>query len=140
MNPDIHKLLRFKRYEHPTPDYFERFLDEFHERQRADLLKQSALKLMWERMVDLMPSMRIPRLAYAGVAAMALILSAVILSSQQGETMAPASLALNAPTPVINTAPLARQVMHLPDSSRSDFPPHYVLESRPVSYESPYSF
>jgi hypothetical protein len=23
---------------------------------------------------------------------------------------------------------------------RSDLPPHYVLETRPVSYESPYSF
>ena len=36
MNTDIHKLLRLKRYEHPTPDYFERFLDQFHERQRAE--------------------------------------------------------------------------------------------------------
>lgn len=140
MKQDIHKLLRLKRYEHPTPDYFERFLDDFNERQRADLLQQSALMLLWERLINLLPTVRIPQMAYASVAAVAVILSAVILTSQQGDVAAPASLALNSPTPIINAAPLARNVMHLPESSRSNFPPHYVLESRPVSYESPYSF
>jgi len=28
----------------------------------------------------------------------------------------------------------------LPLSMRADLPPHYVLETRPVSYETPYSF
>ena len=28
MDQQLHKLLQIKRYEHPSADYFERFLDE----------------------------------------------------------------------------------------------------------------
>ncbi len=138
MNPDIHKLLRLKRYEHPSPDYFERFIDQLHERQRSDLLKQPALVLLWERIVHAFPEFHVPRLAYAGVAVAAVVLSTVILATQQDEP-APA-LALNTPSPTVNVMPAGRGDVRLPASSRSDFPPHYVLEARPVSYESPYSF
>ncbi len=138
MNQDIHKLLRLKRYEHPSPDYFERFIDQLHERQRTDLLKQPTLGLLWERVVHAFPDFHVPRLAYAGVAVAAVALSAVILATQQTET-AP-TFALNAPSPVVNVMPAGRGDVRLPVSSRSDFPPHYVLEARPVSYESPYSF
>lgn len=140
MNQDIHKLLRLKRFEHPSSDYFERFLDEFHERQRADLLRQSVFTLMRERLAGLFSDFYVPRLAYAGVAVAAVVLSAAILVTQQSESPAPSSLALNTPNPIINVMPPVQTVVHLPGSSRSDFPPHYVLESRPVSYESPYSF
>lgn len=140
MNQDIHKLLRLKRYEHPTPDYFERFLDKFHERQRADLLKQPSLASLWERIVSAFPDFHVPRLAYAGVAAAAVVFSAVILATHQTETAPGPTLALNAPNPTVNVMPAGRGDVRLPVSSRSDFPPHYVLEARPVSYESPYSF
>lgn len=141
MNTDLHKLLRLKRYEHPTPDYFERFLDEFHERQRAEVLRRPAWSLVWERVVDAFPDFHVPRLAYAGVAAMAVIFSAVIMVTQQGGAEAPASsLALNNPAPMVNVLPAGYGDIRRPVSSRSDFPPHYVLEARPVSYESPYSF
>jgi len=141
MNTDIHKLLRLKRYEHPTPDYFERFVDEFHERQRADLLRQPTWGLLWERMTDTLGNFHVPRLAYAGVAVAAVVLSAVILFSQEGgvTTTGPA-LALNDPRPTVNVLPPGNGDVRLPVSSRSEFPPHYVLEARPVSYESPYSF
>lgn len=141
MNTDLHKLLRLKRYEHPTPDYFERFLDEFHERQRADVLRRPAWSLMWERVVDAFPDFHVPRLAYAGVAAMAVIFSAVIMVTQQGESeVTTSSLALNNPAPMVNVLPAGYADIRRQVSSRSDFPPHYVLEARPVSYESPYSF
>jgi hypothetical protein len=140
MNNDVHKLLRFKRYEHPTPDYFERFIDEFHQRQRTELLRRSTFSLLWERLVDAVPDFQVPRLAYAGVAAAAVVLSAVILVSQQdGKSTGPA-LALNDPRPMVNVLPPGNGDVRLPVSSRSEFPPHYVLEARPVSYESPYSF
>lgn len=141
MDPAVHKLLRIKRYEMPTPDYFERFLDDFNERQRAELLRQPTWKLLCERVVDAFPEFRVPRLAYAGVAAVAVVLSALILVSQkdEGSGIAP-SFALNDPRPAISVLPASTGDVRLPSSSRSQFPPHYVLEARPVSYESPYSF
>ena len=140
MNTDIHKLLRLKRHEHPTPDYFERFLDEFHERQRAELLRQPTWSLIWERIVGAFPEFHVPRLAYAGVAAAAVVLSTAILVTQQDSPTSSASFALNSPGPTTQVSATADTGVRLPVSSRSNFPPYYVLESRPVSYESPYSF
>jgi len=140
MNADIHKLLRLKRYEAPTSDYFERFLDQFNERQRAELLRQPTWSLVWERFVGVFPDFHVPRLAYAGVAAAAVILSAVILLNQQGVTPTGPSFALNDPRPSATVLPSGRGDVRIPVTSRSDFPPHYGLEARPVSYESPYSF
>lgn len=140
MNPDIHRLLRLKRYEHPTPDYFERFLDQFHERQRAELLRQPAWKLLWERAVNAFPEFHVPRLAYATVAAAAVVLSTAILVMQHTDVPAGPTLALNNPRPTVNVLPSGSGDVRLPASTSSDFPPHYVLEARPVSYESPYSF
>lgn len=140
MKPDIHKLLRLKRYEMPTPDYFERFLDQFHERQRADLLRQPTWKLLWERVSGAFPDFHVPRLAYAGVAAAAVIFSAFILAGQQESSPAGPGFALNDPRPTFHVLPPGRGDVRMPAASRSDFPPHYVLEARPVSYESPYSF
>lgn len=140
MNTDIHKLLRLKRYEMPSSDYFERFLDEFHDRQRADLLRQPLWKLLWERILCAFPDYHVPRLAYAGVATAALVLSALILVGQQEAAPSGPSFALNDPRPTLNVLPPGRGDVRLPSASRSEFPPHYVLEARPVSYESPYSF
>jgi hypothetical protein len=140
MNPDVHRLLRLKRYEHPTPDYFESFFDEFQERQRAELLRQPTWKLLLERVFNAFPEFHVPRLAYAGVGVAAVVLSTFIMVSQEDETTAGASLALNDPRPTVNVLPAGQGDIRLPSSSRSEFPPHYVLEARPVSYESPYSF
>jgi hypothetical protein len=140
MNSEVHKLLRLKRYEHPTPDYFERFIDQFHERQRSEVLRRPTLSLVWERLVDAFPDFQVPRLAYAGVAVAAVALSTVILISQQETGSTGPTLALNDPRPMVSVLPPGNGDIRLPVSSRSDFPPHYVLEARPVSYESPYSF
>ena len=140
MNNDVHKLLRLKRHEHPTPDYFKRFLDQFHERQRADLLQQPTLSLLWDRMVNAFPDFRVPRLAYASVAAAAIVLSTFILITQEDAAPVGQTFALNDLSPSINVLPSGRGDLRYPTSSQSEFPPHYVLEARPVSYESPYSF
>ncbi len=46
---EVEKWIRLKRYEQPPEGYAERFLSEFHKRQRADLLKRSARSLFCER-------------------------------------------------------------------------------------------
>lgn len=48
-NPDIERLLRLKRYEQPPEGYYETFLESFKERQRSEMLRQSARGLLVER-------------------------------------------------------------------------------------------
>lgn len=137
MNQDVHKLLRLKRYEMPSQDYFERFIDDFHRRQRAELISRPTLSILFERIMNVFPDFHVPRMAYAGVAAAAVLLSALILSNHQ-DAAPSASFALNSPT--VTRLPAGQSDVHLPVSMRPDLPPHYVLETRPVSYASPYSF
>lgn len=55
MNPDdkqfdeVEKLLHLKRYEHPPEGFYERFLDDFHDRQRLEIMQRSAWSLFWDR-------------------------------------------------------------------------------------------
>jgi hypothetical protein len=46
---DVQRLIRLKRYESPGDEYFQSFMDEFKERQRSEMLKQSARGLLFER-------------------------------------------------------------------------------------------
>ena len=139
MNQDLHKLLRLKRYEMPSSDYFERFIDDFHRRQRSELISRPTLSILFERFMNAFPEFHVPRMAYASVAVAAVALSALILFNQRGDDFAPASFALNS-SPTVTTLSAGPGDIRLPVSMRSDLPPHYVLEARPVSYGSPYSF
>jgi hypothetical protein len=139
MNQDLNKLLRLKRYEMPSSDYFERFMDEFHRRQRAELISRPTLSILFERLINAFPEFHVPRMAYASVAMAAVALSALILFNQRGDDSASSSFALNS-SPTVTTLSAGPGDIRLPVSMRSDLPPHYVLEARPVSYGSPYSF
>ena len=46
---DVESLLRLKRYEQPPEGYFEDFAESFKERQRSEMLQQSARGLFVER-------------------------------------------------------------------------------------------
>ncbi len=46
---DVQRLIRLKRYETPGEAYFEGFLKDFKERQRAEMLRGSARSLLLER-------------------------------------------------------------------------------------------
>ena len=139
MNQDLHKLLRLKRYEMPSSDYFERFIDDFHRRQRSELISRPTLSILFERFMNAFPEFHVPRMSSASVAVAAVALSALILFNQRGDDFAPASFALNS-SPTVTTLSAGPGDIRLPVSMRSDLPPHYVLEARPVSYGSPYSF
>lgn len=136
---DIAKLLRLKRYEQPPPGYFDDFLREFQRRQRSELLRRSARQLLWERICSYAPSFRVPQFAYAAIALLAVMASAVIVS--RPATTAP--LAQSAPSSfsLVSARPVAISDA-LPVSARTSgpLPSHYVLESRPVSNEQPLSF
>ena len=66
---EVRDLLRLKRYEQPSEDYFEDFVDEFHRRQREELLKRSARSLLAERLSVWLREMGVAKWAYgAGLA------------------------------------------------------------------------
>ena len=46
----VQQLSALKRHEHPDDPYFEELLEEFHRRQRQDLLQRSSRSLFVERM------------------------------------------------------------------------------------------
>ncbi len=138
------KLLRLKRYEQPPPGYFDDFLFEFRRRQRAELLKRSTGEILWDRVLAIAPTFRVPQLAYAAIVALALVASVLIVNQQspdgnlvtaaKSESL-PSALSLTSPKPVTvsDTLPAATR-------AGGSLSSHYVLESRPVSNEQPLSF
>lgn len=46
----IRKLIALKRYETPGEAYFERFVEEFHDRQRAEMLRLPVHRLFLDRL------------------------------------------------------------------------------------------
>jgi hypothetical protein len=71
---EIQKLLHLKRYEHPSDEYFEEFVEEFHRRQREDMVKRSARSLFMERLSVWLKELGMAKWAYgAGVAYAALM-------------------------------------------------------------------
>jgi len=151
-DPDeISKLLRLKRFEQPTPDYFERFLEEFKDRQRAQLLREPAWRIAWDRMWAFLGEQMRPRLGY-GLASTAVLAAAAIASfnilesrsvevasapEQQHPAAQTASLNLNADQVQLPDLPsLTPSTAHTASLNT----PRYVMDARPVSYEPPSSF
>ncbi|MCB1098965.1 MAG: hypothetical protein KDN22_25560 [Verrucomicrobiae bacterium] len=72
-NNDIEKLIRLKRYEQPQEGYFDDFLKEFQDRQRSELLQQSARGLLFERLGTYFSGFSKRQWVYAGSAAYAAV-------------------------------------------------------------------
>lgn len=63
--PEIEKLIRLKRYERPSCEFVDEFVQKFQERQRAELLRRSARSLLWERVTTYLDEVMSPRWGWA---------------------------------------------------------------------------
>jgi len=151
----MHKVIKLKRYEQPPEGYYEDFLREFHRRQRAELLNPSLSTLLLERLSGLFSELRVPAMAFAGAAAVAVIASiAIIRETPHQETPRAYSVSYTPTLPysqvpvtiqnVQNMQPVSLRV-ETPTSGQPQggsmlFPPSYLLQARPANHESPLSF
>jgi hypothetical protein len=159
---DVQRLLRLKRYEMPAPEYFEDFLGEFQQRQRAEMLKRPLWRIALDRLEGALPTFQLSQAVYAGSCAVALVVAGVsserILTSPAGATLAAtagkaryAGIERRAATsPKIDfysSKPAFRlseldfnQPRPMAAAYTTAASPRYVLESQPASYGQPYSF
>lgn len=137
---EIQKLLRLKRYEQPPAGYYDKFLQDFHRRQRAELLRQPAWKIALERMETFFSEHSLGRYAYSGATAVVLLFGG-ILSYNMVSTSGPVPVA-KAAKPAIQLASTTTTStpVYSAQASVQTTQPHYVIDSRPVSYERPFSF
>lgn len=143
----LQTLLRLKRHEQPPPEYFEKFLEEFHRRQREQILKQPLWQIAWERLQAAVALHTPGRYAYASIVAMAVLIAGILTFDDSRVTES--ELIASVPVPQqpafaydtqVNAqqlhaqfaAPIATQMMNAQ--------PRYVIDVRPVSYEPPFSF
>ena len=161
---DLQKLLRLKKYETPSPEYFEGFLKDFHRRQRQEIVKLPIWRIAWDRVTASFVPGEVPRFAYATACAAVLFVTVFasnkMVSRPTGSDLTvvnPRSTSQLAssdfnfrlnnrkPQNLLNGASFAsardlrsREQGGLnSEQSRS---PRYVLDARPVSYEAPVSF
>jgi len=70
---ETRRLIRLKRYEKPPSGYHDKFLNEFRERQRGELLKRSSMHIFMERLATFTSDMGRSRWLVGGAIAYGLI-------------------------------------------------------------------
>lgn len=158
-------LLRLKRYERPAdPQYFEKFLADFQNRQRSELLRTPISALLAEHFANLCKEFLVPRLAYAGALATLLAAATFLVTLPKASTPStafplasaqPNSSAAHADAPSRQLATSARPSGMLLDGvslpqvhavyashqqHTTNPPPRYVMDARPMSYQANFSF
>jgi hypothetical protein len=98
--PELQKLLQLRGQVAPKDEYFEDFLQEFHRRQRQDLMRRSARSLFLERLSVWFREMGSARWALGaavGYAALMVLLFAWPKGAPGNEGLAPASRQMEIP-------------------------------------------
>ncbi len=65
---NIQRLIRLKRFEQPEEGFTESFLQQFHQRQREDMLRKSSVELFWERVTTWWDHLLVPKWSMATAA------------------------------------------------------------------------
>ena len=120
----ISRLLRLKRYEQPSPEYFENFLAEFQLRQRAEVIHRPFWKIAWDRLAPIFILPPVPRLVTLGSFAAAVVATTIAFNWT-------------------DTSYITQKASVAKKSGRSGKTPgsvKYVLPERPVTYASSRSF
>ncbi len=126
---DIQRLIRLKRFEQPGEGFTEDFLRDFHQRQRADMLQQSSLELMWERTTTWWNNLLVPKWGMVGAAAAVCFMSICMVSQSRAKP------AQQAAAPTATTVPLMEEKPFIPKMDLSDLPLTRMAERRDANLE-----
>lgn len=130
---DLEKLLRLKRYETPGEEYYEKFAQDFKDRQRSEMLRHSSVSLLSERVTQFVSEMGPAKWAVPVGAAAAAIAGGIFIFNTteavsteqqiaQEVQIAPDQNSLEG-TPTINLDLPKPRVPGMPDSSSAQMVP-----------------
>jgi hypothetical protein len=151
----VQQLLKLKRFEQPPPGYFERALEEFHRRQRAEILRRSAFQIWIERLSSSFGNFRVPAWAYAGAFSVFAVIATLLgtgMWTPEGSSRDLPNAVAQSETSDSGLRLTSRGEIHLSGSEtkfQKFFPtiqpsdasrPRYILDRQPVSYQPPGSF
>lgn len=102
---DIQRLIRLKRFEQPGEGFTEDFLRDFHQRQRAEMLRQSSLELMWERTTTWWSNLLVPKWGMVGAAAAVCLMSIWIISQSRAKPVQQTAAAVAPAAPAMDEKP-----------------------------------
>lgn len=85
---EVEKLLHLKRYERPPEGFYERFLDDLHDRQRVEIMQRSAWSLFWDRVETWFWSVGSRKRVYLAGAAYATVMIGLFFRAGDGDYQA----------------------------------------------------
>ena len=136
----LQRLLALKRYERPTPEYFDNFLSEFHGRIQAEARKISWWERVLGRVDDFLAaeSMRVWRYSFTSALGVAAVVG---LTHSTPQTIAASLPNLSSTASADYLSASAGSVVLVPAQAHTDSStPGYVLDHIPVtpaSYDVP---